>query len=109
MTYKGYIAKVEYDEKARIFAGEVINTRTFITFEGTTVDEIEMEFHNSVDDYIEWCEEDGIAPEKPYSGHFNVRFEPILHQEAAFAAKSMGISLNKFIELAVRNELTAIN
>ena len=32
MKYKGYIGKVEYDEEARIFAGEVINTRSVITF-----------------------------------------------------------------------------
>lgn len=108
INYKGYIAKIEYDDTARIFAGEVLNTRTVITFQGSTVDEIEQEFHNSVDDYLEWCKEDGVAPEKPFSGHFNVRFEPVLHQEAALAAKSLGISLNKFIEKAVKDELATI-
>lgn len=107
MNYKGYIATVEYDEDARIFAGEVINTRTVITFQGSTVDELESEFHNSVDDYLDWCKEDGISPEKPYSGHFNVRFEPVVHQEAAVAAKDMGISLNKFVETAVKDKLAA--
>ncbi len=107
MNYKGYIATVEYDEDARIFAGEVINTRTVITFQGSTVDELESEFHNSVDDYLDWCKEDGISPEKPYSGRFNVRFEPVVHQEAAVAAKDMGISLNKFVETAVKDKLAA--
>ncbi len=107
MNYKGYIATVEYDEDARIFAGEVINTRTVITFQGSTVDELESEFHNSVDDYLDWCKEDGISPEKPYSGHFNVRFEPVVHREAAVAAKDMGISLNKFVETAVKDKLAA--
>ena len=91
MNYKGYIATIEYDDIARIFTGEVINTRTVITFQGTSVDEIEREFHNSVDDYLDWCREDGIAPEKPYSGRFKVRFEPVLHRKAAIAAKTMGI------------------
>ena len=44
MNYKGFIGVVEYDDDARIFSGEVINTRTVITFQGTTVDEIEKEF-----------------------------------------------------------------
>ena len=66
MNYKGFIGVVEYDENARIFSGEVINTRTVITFQGTTVDEIEQEFHASVDDYLEWCKEDGVEPEKGY-------------------------------------------
>ena len=60
MTYKGFVGVVEYDDEARIFSGEVINTRTVITFQGTTVDEVENEFHASVDDYLEWCKEDGI-------------------------------------------------
>ena len=54
MNYKGYVGAVEYDDEAKIFSGEVINTRTVITFQGTTFDELENEFHASVDDYLEW-------------------------------------------------------
>ena len=97
MTYKGFVGVVEYDDEARIFSGEVINTRTVITFQGTTVDEVENEFHASVDDYLEWCKEDGIEPEKPYSGRFNVRIYPQLHQRAAVGAKMLGMSLNSFL------------
>ena len=89
MTYKGFVGEVEYDDEARIFSGEVINTRTVITFQGTTVDEVENEFHASVDDYLEWCKEDGIEPEKPYSGKFNVRLSPLFHSKVAMAAKKL--------------------
>ena len=105
MTYKGYIGKVEFDDENRVFSGTVINTRTVITFHGTTVDELEAEFQASVDDYLEWCREDGVEPEKPYSGKFNVRFDPELHKQAAVAAKALGISLNSFIEKSTRDEL----
>ena len=88
MNYKGYIGKVEYDDENRVFTGSVINTKTVITFQGSTVDEIESEFKASVDDYLEWCLEDGVEPEKPYSGRFNVRLSPELHQQAAYGAKS---------------------
>ena len=53
MNYKGYIAAVEYDDENRIFSGHVVNTRTIITFHGTTVDELEKEFQISVNDYLE--------------------------------------------------------
>ena len=105
MKYKGYIGKAEYDEEARIFAGEVINSRSVITFQGSSVDELEKAFRESVDDYLAWCAEDGVAPEKPYSGKFNVRFNPELHQQASVAAKVLGISLNAFISRAVAHEL----
>ena len=109
MNYKGYIAKVEYDDENRVFTGSVINTKTVITFYGSSVDEIEKEFKASVDDYIEWCLEDGVEPEKPYSGKFNVRFTPELHQQAAVGAKMLGISLNSFVEKSVRDELKVIS
>lgn len=105
MNYKGYIGSVEYDENARIFAGTVINTKTVITFQGTTVDELEAEFRASVDDYLEWCKKDGISPEKPYSGRFNVRLLPELHQRAAIAASRLNMSLNSFIQKSVEDEL----
>lgn len=105
MNYKGYIGSVEYDENARIFAGTVINTKTVITFQGTSVDELENEFHASVDDYLEWCKKDGVSPEKPYSGRFNVRLLPELHQKAAIAASRLNMSLNSFIQKSVEDEL----
>lgn len=105
MNYKGYIGSVEYDENARIFAGTVINTKTVITFLGTSVDELEAEFRASVDDYLEWCKKDGISPEKPYSGRFNVRLLPELHQKAAIAASRLNMSLNSFIQKSVEDEL----
>ena len=65
MNYKGYIGKVEYDDENDIFTGSVINVRTVITFLGSTFDEIEKEFKASVDDYLNWCREDGAPAEKP--------------------------------------------
>ena len=109
MNYKGYIGKVEYDDENRVFTGSVINVKTVITFHGSTVDEIENEFHASVDDYLDWCKEDGIEPEKPYSGRFNVRFTPELHQQAAVGAQILGISLNSFVGKSVRDELKVLS
>ena len=65
MNYKGYIGKVEYDDENDIFTGSGINVRTVITFQGSTFDEIEKEFKASVDDYLNWCREDGAPAEKP--------------------------------------------
>ncbi|MCL2070481.1 MAG: type II toxin-antitoxin system HicB family antitoxin [Treponema sp.] len=105
MEYKGYIGMVEYDAEARIFHGDVINTRDVITFQGTTVDEIEKAFQDSVNDYIAWCKEDGVEPEKPYSGKFNVRLSPELHRQIAILAKKRKVSLNSFVEKAICDEI----
>jgi predicted HicB family RNase H-like nuclease len=52
MEYKGYIARVEFDDEANIFHGEVINLRDVITFQGTAVDELRQAFQDSVEDYL---------------------------------------------------------
>ncbi|MCR4909045.1 MAG: type II toxin-antitoxin system HicB family antitoxin [Lachnospiraceae bacterium] len=109
MMYKGFVGEIEYDDECNIFTGMVINTKTVITFQGTSVDELTREFQLSIDDYLEWCRKDGIEPEKPYSGKFNVRLKPDTHQRAAIKAKTLGISLNSFIEKAVEDELAVLN
>jgi predicted HicB family RNase H-like nuclease len=106
MEYKGYLGIVEYDDKAKVFHGDIINTRDVITFQGTSVQEIENAFKESVDDYLEWCEQDGITPEKPYSGKFNLRLSPELHREVAVTAKKLKISINKFVEKALQDEIS---
>jgi predicted HicB family RNase H-like nuclease len=97
MNYKGYNGVVQYDDEAKIFHGEVINTRTVITFQGTTVEEIETAFRDSVDDYLEWCKERNKGPEKPFSGKFVLRLSPDLHRKLNLKAKLSNTSLNSFI------------
>ncbi|MBN2683978.1 MAG: type II toxin-antitoxin system HicB family antitoxin [Pontiellaceae bacterium] len=97
MEYKGYIGKVEFDDEANIFHGEVINLRDVVTFQGETVGELREAFKDSVDDYLEFCEERGQSPEKPYSGKFMVRVEPELHKAVAMRAKMDHKSLNAWV------------
>lgn len=97
MKYKGYIGQVAYDDEAKIFHGEVIGLKDVITFQGTTVKNIEKAFKDSIDDYLEWCEERGEKPEKTFSGTLNLRMSPELHAQLALEAAKKGISLNDLI------------
>ena len=97
MEYKGYIGKVEFDDDADIFHGEVINLRDVITFQGDSVEEIRQAFRDSVDDYLAFCAERNEEPEKPFSGKFVVRIPPDLHRKIYTQAKSSNKSLNKLV------------
>ena len=55
MKYKGYVGKVEFDDEAAIFHGEVLDTRDVITFQGRSVDELKTAFRESIDDYLAFC------------------------------------------------------
>ena len=105
MEYKGYFAKVEFDDDANIFHGEVVNLRDVITFEGETVNGLKQSFQDSVDDYLAFCAERGEDPEKPYSGKFVVRVEPELHKSISIEARKMGTSLNVWVKDALSKAL----
>ncbi len=108
MEYKGYFAKVEFDDEANIFHGEIINLRDVITFEGESVEELRKAFTDSVEDYLEFCAERGEAPEKPYSGKFLVRVGPELHKTLVIQARKNGKSLNTWVTDALQRTATDI-
>lgn len=97
MRYKGYEAIVEFDEEAGVFHGEVINIRDVVTFQGTSVKELKKAFHDSVDDYLEFCKERHEEPDKPFSGRFVLRLEPALHKKLFVRAKREGKSINAWV------------
>ena len=97
LTYKGYPGVFDYDQDADIFHGEVVNLSDVITFQGRSIDELKAALADSVEDYLEFCALKGKTPEKPYSGRFNVRLAPDLHQRIAMEAASSGKSLNGWI------------
>lgn len=94
MEYKGYFGTAEFDDEADIFHGEVLLTRGVVTFQGRTVTELKKAFRDSIDDYLEFCKEQNISPEKPFSGKFVLRLTPEEHRMASLAAKTTKKSLN---------------
>ena len=107
MEYKGYIAAIEYDDSVERLHGSVINSGPYpiATFEATDVEGLRKEFHRSIDDYLAWCEEDGVEPRRPYSGKLNVRLGTNLHRRAAVSAATSGLSLNNWIVQALEQVL----
>ena len=81
MQYKGYIGKVEFDDEAGIFHGEVLNTCDVITFQGESVEGLREALKESIEDYLKFCEERNEDPEKPFSDRFIVQLDPELHRE----------------------------
>ncbi len=104
MEYKGYQATVSFDDEAQIFYGEVIDTRDVITFQGKSVDELSQAFHDSVDDYLEFCAERGEEPGKPFSGKFLVRIKPETHRRVYASALASGKSINAWVEETLTRE-----
>lgn len=107
MEYKGYNGTVEYSPEDNILFGKVIGIKSLVSYEGYSVEELKADFCGAVDEYLEFCSEEGIEPEKTYKGSLNVRFSPETHRKATLIAYSEHISLNQFIENSVNEKIEA--
>lgn len=103
IEYKNYIGSIEFSEDDGVFYGKVMGIHSLISYEGTTAKELVDDFHAAVDEYLELCKTEGREPEKAYKGSFNIRVSPELHKQAAIYAMSHSMTLNSFVENAIRN------
>jgi predicted HicB family RNase H-like nuclease len=103
MTYKGYEATVDFDDTARLFHGEVVNTqRDVITFQGTCVEELIQAFHDSVDDYLEFCRKKDRTPEGPVSIDFTIQVPEELRLRLMLEAKREAKSIDTLLREVFR-------
>jgi predicted HicB family RNase H-like nuclease len=65
MMYRGYAARYEVDDEDGVLHGHLAGIRDVVTFESETLEGLEREFRTSVDVYLDWCAERGIAPNLP--------------------------------------------
>ena len=97
LKYKGYTGYVEYDDEAKLFHGEILDTKDVITFQGRTVDEIEKAFRESIEDYLDFCAQRNEKPDRPFSGKFIIRMSPQLHHRIYIKSIKAGKSINKWV------------
>ena len=96
MTYKGYTARIEFDDRNELFVGHILGIRDVVGFHADNVPELRSAFEESVDDYLETCAKIGKSPEKPASGKLMLRIPPEVHGAALIAAQAAGTSLNQW-------------
>ncbi len=108
LKYKDFIGSVHYSSDDQVFFGKIEGIDDLVTFEGTTVSEINKSFKEAVEDYIELCKETGKKLFKSYKGSFNIRISSSLHKKAVQKSHLLGISLNQLVQNAIENEVTDI-
>lgn len=105
MIYKDLIGSVHYSTEDEVFYGKIEGINDSVSFEGSSVNELKNAFHEAVEDYYELCEMNDKQPQKAYKGSFNIRISPDLHSKAVREATIRGISLNQFIESAIKEKV----
>lgn len=94
MKLDGYSAKIEYDADRDSFRGEILGLNGGADFYGHNPKELRTEFRRSLQVFLDVCKEKGIDPHRHYSGKFNLRIAPKLHEQLAISAQSKGVSIN---------------
>jgi predicted HicB family RNase H-like nuclease len=99
MNINGYSAKIEYDPELDMFRGEILG------FYGKNPKELRAEFKKSLEVFLEVCKEKGIEPRRHFSGKFNLRISPELHEQLAIAAQAEGKSINALAQEALQDRV----
>lgn len=90
-------AVVSYDPELGMFRGEFLGLNGGADFYSDNVDGLIEEGRKSLAVFMALCEEKSIAPRKSFSGRFNVRLAPKVHEAAVLAAAAANKSLNEWI------------
>ncbi|CAK6689914.1 hypothetical protein MNNICLKF_00715 [Synechococcus sp. CBW1107] len=107
MSVDGYYARIEYNSDTDLFRGEILGLSGGADFYGANPDELRQEFKKSLDVFLEVCKEQGIEPRRQFSGKFNLRIPPELHEQLAMAAEAQGKSLNALAQETLQKSVTA--
>jgi predicted HicB family RNase H-like nuclease len=107
MSVDGYYARIEYNSDTDLFRGEILGLSGGADFYGANPDELRREFKKSLDVFLEVCKEQGIEPRRQFSGRFNLRIPPELHEQLAMAAAAQGKSLNALAQETLQKSVTA--
>ena len=107
MSLEGYEAKIEYDAELDLFRGEVLGLSGGADFYGKDPKQLRSEFKKSLHIFLEVCREKGIEPRRNYSGKFNLRISPDLHERLAIVAQAEGKSINTVAQEALQQRVAA--
>ncbi len=107
MTVDDFNAKIEYDPESDVFRGEILGLNGGADFYGRNPKELRAEFKKSLEVFLEVCREKGIEPRRSYSGKFNLRIPPELHEKLAIVAQAEGKSINTLAQEALQQRVEA--
>jgi len=105
MEVDGYKAKIEYDSELDQFRGEILGLNGSADFYGKSSTALRQEFKNSLNVFLEVCDEKGISPTKEFSGKFNLRIPPRLHSAIAARATGEEKSINQWVTETLKESI----
>lgn len=97
MEINDYRALIQYDPEIEMFRGEFVGLNGSADFYASDIEGLKKEGAISLKVFLQMCTEEGVEPKKSYSGKFNIRIPPELHEDITSVAISEGKSLNQWV------------
>ena len=104
MMINSYHATIQYDPDIDMFRGEFIGLNGGADFYAADIEGLKREGEVSLRVFLQMCAEEGVEPLRHFSGKFNVRVPPALHEDIVLAAAAEGKSLNQWVVEALDRE-----
>jgi predicted HicB family RNase H-like nuclease len=98
----GHKAVVSVDPELGMIRGEFLGLSGGADFYAKNFDNLTREGRKSLKVYFDLCKEKGIEPLREFSGRFNVRLNPKMHELAVIAAAAENKSLNDWVAEAIQ-------
>lgn len=103
LTYKGFVAQLEYDPEADCIVGEVVNAQDVLIFEGKDLEQLKQHFANLIDEYLELCQSqkqpDSVSP---FVGRFTICLSPDDQIRLFRAAEREAVGVNHWLNREVQ-------
>jgi len=101
LQYKGFLGSIEISIEDNCLHGKLMFIDDLVTYEADSLTKLKSEFEAAVEDYLNTCKKLDRNPIKPFSGTFNVRIGPELHQTLARYAVKKSSSINDVVKKAL--------
>lgn len=105
LLHKGFIGKIEYDDRRSILTGEVINARDLLEFDGDSAIDIKNNFVKCVEDYCELHAENQGTSSIPFIGNYNISLNSDKQNQVMRAAKREGASMEIWLNRRINQHL----
>lgn len=67
LSYKGFEGSVSFSEQDHVYFGKIENINGLVNYEGESLEALTCAFQEAVDDYLAYCQDEGIVPQKRYT------------------------------------------
>ena len=105
LLHKGFIGKVDYDDRAGRLFGEVVNSSDLLEFDGNTAKEIHKNFVKCVEDYLIINQESEEQGATSFVGQYSLSLSSNVLNEVMRNAKREGSSIETWLNRWVNSTL----